>query len=211
MPACDSIPSSAANATNIMNAGTVGGYPGALTPDALMIYLQTRLEGLDGQINDIFDQQQKFEKLRGLLSKIRNELNQLDDQGDPNALKGEAHAGTGAGVDDPAHAEGYEANIENLLTQIGDIDPSLAAQMRGDMRKEGQILYCEDGIYKGAEVSAGKDYIDSLMKDTEASAQMNMIKLQSSMSARQTAIQLSTNLVSALGESAKSIAGNIGR
>jgi len=38
-----------------------------------------------------------------------------------------------------------------------------------------------------------------------------MIRLQSIMSARQTAIQLATNLMSALGESTKSIVSNIGR
>jgi hypothetical protein len=40
---------------------------------------------------------------------------------------------------------------------------------------------------------------------------MNMISLQSIMSARQTAVQLATNLISALGESSKAIAANAGK
>jgi hypothetical protein len=54
-------------------------------------------------------------------------------------------------------------------------------------------------------------YLDGVGKDIDSSAQMDMIRLQSIMSARQTAIQLSTNLIASLSESTKSIVSNIGR
>jgi chromosome segregation ATPase len=200
MPSCNGINTSAANAANILNADTVGSYPGALTPDALMIYLQTRLESVDNQINQIFDQQQKMEKIRSLLNKIQDELNKLNDKAEQGQLQGTKHGG---GPQD------YEAKIEGLLDQIAELDPHLADQMRTDMRSEGQILWVEDGLYWSQEVSTSKDYVNSMLKDIEASAQMNMIRLQSMMSSRQTAIQLSTNLINNLHEGAKSIVGNI--
>jgi len=227
MPSCNGINTSAANAANILNADTVGSYPGALTPDALMIYLQTRLESVDNQINQIFDQQQKMEKIRSLLNKIQDELNKLNDKADQDQLQGTQHGGNlplnaldpqalyayaMSQVNRTQHGgdpQGFEAKIEGLLDQIAELDPHLADQMRTDMRSEGQILWVEDGLYWSKEVSASKDYVNSMLKDIEASAQMNMIRLQSMMSSRQTAIQLSTNLINNLHEGAKSIVGNI--
>ncbi len=194
------INSAAATATSILNADTTGSYPGALTPDALMVYLQTRLESVDGQISQIFAQQQKMEKIRSLLNRIQDELNKLNDKGQDGQLLGIQHGG---GPQD------YEAKIEGLLDQIAELDPHLANQMRTDMRTEGQILWVEDGLYFSKEVSASKDYVNSMLKDIESSAQMNMIRLQSMMSSRQTAIQLSTNLINNLHEGTKSIVGNI--
>jgi hypothetical protein len=40
---------------------------------------------------------------------------------------------------------------------------------------------------------------------------MDMIHLQSLMSARQTAVQLSTNMIAALSDSSKAIATNVGK
>jgi hypothetical protein len=60
-------------------------------------------------------------------------------------------------------------------------------------------------------MEATMKYLEGVTKDIESSAQLDMIRLQSIMSARQTAIQLSTNLVAALGESTKAIVSNIGR
>jgi hypothetical protein len=46
--------------------------------------------------------------------------------------------------------------------------------------------------------------------DLNGGAELNMINLQAIMSQRQTAIQLTTNLVQALGDSSNKIAANIG-
>lgn len=53
--------------------------------------------------------------------------------------------------------------------------------------------------------------LDALVKDIGSGAQMDMINLQSLMSNRQTAVQLSTNLIQALSDSADAIAHNIGK
>lgn len=54
-------------------------------------------------------------------------------------------------------------------------------------------------------------YIDALVKDLNSGTQMDMINLQSLMSDRQTAVQLSTNLIQALSHSADAIAHNMGK
>jgi hypothetical protein len=51
--------------------------------------------------------------------------------------------------------------------------------------------------------------LDALVNDLGSSGEMDMIRLQSLMSQRQTAVQLSTNLIQALSHSADAIAHNI--
>ncbi len=53
--------------------------------------------------------------------------------------------------------------------------------------------------------------LDALGKELNSGAQMDMIHLQSLMSSRQTAVQLSTNLIKSLGETADAVAGNTGK
>jgi hypothetical protein len=191
-----------------------------LSPDSLMVYLSTRLNGLDDQIDAIFNHEQKQQKVQESLRKIQTALSTLDERKD--------HAGDVVDLPDrdasaPAHQEVIgpdgkvvgaspaERNIDEALDEIEKLDPNLAADMRAKLSSEGFILFVQDGKYKGAEVTATKQYIEGIAKDIESDSQMNMIQLQSLMSARQTAIQLSTNMIAALGESSKAIATNIGK
>jgi len=51
--------------------------------------------------------------------------------------------------------------------------------------------------------------LDAIVKDLNASGQMDMINLQSLMSSRQTAVQLSTNLMKTLSDAQREIIKNI--
>ncbi|MET0593810.1 MAG: hypothetical protein ABW133_13995, partial [Polyangiaceae bacterium] len=51
----------------------------------------------------------------------------------------------------------------------------------------------------------------SLQSDLNSNAELDMIHLQSLMSQRQTAIQLTTNILQSLNEQANKIVANIGR
>jgi hypothetical protein len=183
-----------------LNAGTyeVGGItPEGLSPEGLMIYLQTRLGSLDDQINGIFEKQKKIEAIRKELNAIQGELDRLKtDPNNPGAL---------------LEAPNFEEAIRNHLDAIRKIDPNLADSLELELNKQGNALWVQDGKYYSSEIEAGKKSIDSTMKQLEASAQLEMIALQSMMSSRQTAVQLSTNLISALGETTRSIAANIGK
>lgn len=178
----------------------VGGItPDGLSPEGLMIYLQTRLTGLDDQINRIFEKQKKIEAVRKELIAMQSELDRL--KSEPNNPT--------AAHNDP----NFEQNIKDHIAAIRELDPDLANAIETDLKKQGNALYrvTTDGEYTTAEIDAGKTTIDGFMKQLEASAQLEMISLQSLMSARQTAVQLSTNLISALGETTRSIAANIGK
>lgn len=178
--------------------------PNALTSEGLMMYLQTRLTSLDDQINGVFQKQKNIEGVRKALMKIQNELEKLEDDKGKKGLVGTKHE---VGKDE---AE-YEKNIKAAIEEIKALDPKLGAQMEKDLNEKGQIMFVADGLYFTAEVGASKEYVNNMMKQLESSAQLEMIGLQSTMSARQTAIQLATNLISALNKGTDSIAANIGR
>ncbi|MCL2824916.1 MAG: hypothetical protein FWD57_13085, partial [Polyangiaceae bacterium] len=69
-------------------AGTEG-----LSAEGLILYLQTRMNGLDEQINAIFKKMQDMEKIRKLLNTIQNELNQLNDDTTNKDAQGTKHEG----------------------------------------------------------------------------------------------------------------------
>lgn len=170
---------------------------GNLTPDALMVYMQTRLGSLDGQINEVFEKQNKSEEIRGLVGDIDTELAKFSfKSGEDNKP-----------VLDMTEADSSTAinNINATLAEIDKVDPQLGQSLRTKLEESGALL--GGSVTEGA-VDAAKKLTGNVMKDIESSAQMDMIKLQSVMSARQTAVQLSTNLVSSLGETLKSIVSN---
>lgn len=165
----------------------------SLTPEGMMLYLSTRMNEVDGEINKLFDKQKASQEIRKALGEIQDELGKLkDDDGLLTMPDSEV-----------------EQNINTAIAKIGQIDPQLAEKMWTDMNKEGQILFVQDGKYYAQEVTASKSYIDNIIKDLDATAQMDMIRLQSHMSARQTAIQLSTNLIASMSESTKAIVSNV--
>jgi hypothetical protein len=193
---------SAVNATS--NYASIAYDQESLTPEGMMLYLSMRLNEVDGEINKLFDKQKASQAIRQALGTIQTELGRLNENGGP---------------DDNNMMPGYkdgeitelETNILTAIDQIATIDPELAETMRAKLNDGGHILDDHDGRYYSHQVKASKGYVDTIVKDLDATAQMDMIRLQSHMSARQTAIQLSTNLIASLGESTKAIASNIGR
>ena len=55
------------------------------------------------------------------------------------------------------------------------------------------------------------DAVASIQQDVNHEGELEMIKLQSLMSQRQQALQMCTNLVQSLGQSAQQITANIGK
>lgn len=184
--------------TNTSNYGTIAFDQESLTPEGMMLYLSTRMNEVDGEINKLFDKQKASQEIRQALGTIQTELGKLKE--DPGLL---SMPGDGAGPSE------VEQNINAAIDQIAQIDPQLAEQMRTEMNKEGQVLYVQDGKYFAQEVKASKSYVENIIKDLDATAQMDMIRLQSHMSARQTAIQLSTNLIASMNDSTKAVVSNI--
>ncbi|HWA70913.1 MAG TPA: hypothetical protein VG937_01190 [Polyangiaceae bacterium] len=169
--------------------------PDALTPDALMTYLSTRLNSINDQTQGVLERQKCSETVRHEVGEIKKLLTTLDTNED-------------AKDDAIEFPEETRVKLEEHLNNIAIVNPKLAQRISEDLHKQGQVL--QDGQpCTTARVDSTKEYLDATCKDIESSAQMDMINLQSLMGARQTAIQLSTNLVAALAESMKAVVTNI--
>jgi hypothetical protein len=183
-----------------------------LTPEGLMVYLQSRLDDVDTQINGLFKKQQDIGRIRNDLNAIQEQLQTLTSDTAVKGNQGTPNQDTnGNGTIDQEEWAAHEQKIMHAIADIKEVDPVLGKKLETDLQSDPQVLSKLDGIYLTSQVKNTTDYLNTLNKQLESSAQLEMIKLQSLMSNRQTAIQLSTNLVSALGDSTKSIAGNIGR
>lgn len=169
-----------------------------LSAEGLLMYLETRMRDLDGQVNGVFSKMQDVEKLRKHLMELQNELNCLnDDTGEDDVL-------TASGSQ-----KGFEARINQVIDNIQSLDPQLADRLRRMLGEEGQILYVQDGKYLTREVVNSRELINGVSKQLESGAQMDMIRLQSVMSARGTFIQMTSNLIAGFNEPMKTVVGNI--
>lgn len=177
-------------------------YPNALTAESMMVYLTTRLGSVDDQIQGLFKSQQQSEKLRAAINEIRLLVNRLTE----STKKEDSLEGN----------EEILADIESIIDeQVALIDTDLAEHIKGDLEGDGHILHVtkdEDGensVYTTLEIEKTREYLDGKASELESTAQMNMIHLQSLLSARQTAISLATNLLAKLDESIKKVVDNI--
>jgi hypothetical protein len=193
---------SAVNPTATSEYASIAYDQESLTPEGMMLYLSTRMNEVDGEIDKLFDKQKASQEIRKALGTIQTELSKLnEDGGHDQKLHMPGRDGHGATQ--------IEQNILDAIDKIATINPELADRMRAKMNEGGQILCNQDGEYFSHELSASKNYLDGIIKDLDATAQMDMIRLQSHMSARQTAIQLSTNLIASMSESTKAVVTNI--
>jgi len=173
----------------------------------MLLYLESRLGSLDDQINLIIGKQKQSEEGRKSLQKALNVLGACSDEG------GEIDAREFADCfDDLAQTFGVEAAhaIEAMMPEAirnrigdGNRDGNWGAGSESEAEKP-IALSKED-------VRAAKAQFETMIKDIESGAELEMIKLQSLMSGRNTAISLSTNMASSMGKGAEAIVGNIGR
>lgn len=200
----------------------------SVSPETMMVYLNSRLTCLDGQIQEVFDREQKGQHVREEVHAIQSILASAKVDGDGPKATGKL---SGDAV----------SEIQNHLDEIEHYDVNLANELRAKLSAEGQVLHdvslpplpvettgsaqdsrasggnveldkdapLPDVSFTKSQLDASKDYLNGVSKDLDAASQLDMISLQQSMSARQTAIQLATNLIAALNESAKAIATNI--
>ncbi|HEY6729375.1 MAG TPA: hypothetical protein VI197_35435 [Polyangiaceae bacterium] len=175
-------------------------YDNALTAESMMVYLTTRLGGIDEQIQGFFKSQEQSEEIRAAFNEIKRLLNELSESTDKDhSIKGK---------------EDVLASIASTIDEIASMDPNLAERITNDLTTDDHILHVADPgdtniVYTTREVENTRSYFDNLAGQLESTAQMNMIQLQSLMSARQTAISLATNLLAKHDESLKKVVDNI--
>lgn len=162
---------------------------GFLSPEAMMQYISERLGGMDEEIQSMFQKQKDMEALRKVLGDVKNQLNTS------------------------AQTEEGKFSLDIDLADLELIDPELAAKLEqelhtaagdGDSAENGGIVHT---ITKEQKESI-EEIISQHMSDVEASAQLEMIRLQSLMSARQSAIGTCTNCMKSFSDSQNQVVNN---
>lgn len=172
-----------------------------LTPDALLSYCESRLRSIDAQVKTAFQRQTDRNGLNSALSVLSNSLSKkkaIDEGPADEGLRTEILANYDAAIQaagGPTSPAGVQLAAERARFQ---------ATARGTAR-DGDTNSVDEGEMKGFGDAVGR-----LQGDINREGELQMIELQSLMSQRQTALQMTTNMVSALGESSRAIASKIG-
>ena len=168
----------------------------SLTGEALLTYCQTRLGDLDSEINMRMGGQKAALARRQAIQSAEVELKKYGDSGPQNqeqwdacetALKA-AQALLSPGDPGAVSLEKFRVDLEHQYCKDVAPDPH----------------YPKDGEWKGT--------IDGLTKmedDIKGGAEIEMLQLQQLMSQRQTAVQLTTNMMSKLDQTQDSIVKNV--
>jgi hypothetical protein len=175
----------------------------SLSPDALMAYCSSRLQSIDSQMSEIMQTQQTNATSTTAVDNVAAALNQLPaPTGNPPMIQLTGTPGA------PNYNQVVSAAYVAALAAVPP-NSSLHAALETDFvafendMKNGQI--------SPDDVSQLSQNLKNDASNLNSDSEMIMINLQSLMSQRQTAVQLTTNLVQALGDQANAIAKNIGQ
>jgi hypothetical protein len=201
------------NASSFSFVDQLGSAHVPVSQESLFIYLQTRLGGIDDEINGMFQKQEKLQRIHKQLSTITEAINQFKtDTSDENPL------------DVKTKDHHLITDINNAIGAIATDDPNLADDIKASLSKDGVLTggvlddkgtedtsddVLGDYKYTTYEAKTSLEYIKSTTQELESSGQLEMIKLQSLMSNKTTAVQLSTNMTDAYNQSLKAIVSNI--
>lgn len=168
-----------------MNIGLT--HTDGLTPDGMVLYLQTQLEDIDAKVESFMAKQTNIRDQRKELNTLSRLLDTLEVKDDDSTVKL-----------DKALREDWSEAYEKLL-DLG-FDP-------GNLN----LKTANKDALSQEDLQSLKTGVNGAINDLDSGSELNMIQLQSCISQRNTAISLATNLLSALGKGQESIAGNIGR
>jgi hypothetical protein len=154
-----------------------------LTPDAMLVYCQSRLTGINTQCREIMTRQEKNAKDQAALGELLSTLYLHQEGGKPDDIK---------------------AAYTKAIDEVGGPNTALGKQLVEDRDSISQNGTEKNGME--SLINATKSHASKLNSDAE----IDMIHLQSLMSQRQTAIQLTTNIVQSLNDQANKIVANIG-
>ena len=198
---------------------TYGAY---LTMDTLLTYCESRMRGIDTQVKEQFLKQKQANESSAALQSLMGAINACTAGGIQPGGRG-AHdlirayqAAIMAVGGDPALQQRLVAERDAFIKAVGK---NGGAELRSEMAQsdywskplpdnaDGQMVVS----MSGDTVKKLADNLKGLQTEVNQGSELGMITLQSLMSQRQMAIQLTTNLVQSLGEMTNKIAANIGR
>jgi hypothetical protein len=188
--------------------------PTYLTPDALLMYCQTRLQGLDAQIQrGVLEQQsangdqQDLASVQAALSKYApgctdaKSVQELD-----NAVTQAIKSIKNRNPDSPAISmlQKMQSAIETGTT-TPDLTTQMARQMGPGVTVNLPVALTAEQV-KDLTTNLGQ-----ITSDENSTSELDMINLQSLMSQRQTAIELTTNMMQTLDDTMNKVVSNVGR
>ena len=175
----------------ISNSNVVDLYSNTvnLTPDGLMIYCQSALSSLDSDVKALMNEQTLNLARKSAISNCENVMKKYADV--PNTREEWTE---------------YDTAFRQSIESLPPSDP-----VRDQLQAKWAQALPKNGHFSKEEWSGFTGEIHSILENVNGNAEINMIQLQSLMSQRQTAVNLSTNLMQKCDEGAKAIVGNIGR
>lgn len=194
----------------------------AFGPETLLLFCSARLTTLDETIKHYFDQQQAKNGSMAIINKAATICGRIAVV-DPEAMKDDK-------ADHLAHKQMAACMASDLMELYGQTDnPALRAEIEGRVKDltgraigffknaDGTPRRAEPGDLDLAQMkkieapqwSQNLENLKSIQSEMSKGAEMNMMQLQSLVSQRQLAIQLTTQMLQTAHEGAKMIAGNI--
>jgi len=197
---------------------TAIGSSNSLTSDSLMSYCDSQLDSIDGEIDTTMesdnDATQVSQQLQGVIETFQQ---------------------NSGGVNSSFNScASLESALGNVVTQMQQTDPS-NPNLGPLTQTYNNMVWSGTGgtpAYGGPQLMPGfppvqngpqgdgtlstdemNSYISTLQGaagSLDSGSEMNLVQIQSLMSQRETAIQLTTNLVQSLGDQTNSIVSNIG-
>lgn len=185
-------------------------YSGAITPDALLLYCQSKLNDLDNQMQAQFQKQKQYRAGTAAVNDLISIFNEP-----ANTAKGiDGRCIGNGGVDPKTYEDRIDAAFARALdslppgperTQIEEAQKKWKAGFH-DRTGQGPDDGGWEFVFTAGECKALADSLTNVSKSLSSSAELDMINLNSLMSQRQTAIQMCTGMVNSLGEGPKAIA-----
>ena len=180
-----------AAATEVGSAG-LGQTAAHLTAEGLLLYCQTQLNSLDGEINGMLEEQVRNLKRKEALTNVEN------------TMKKYAPPSAEAAWDDISAA--YDAAINSLP----EGDPAREALIA--KKDELWATYGPGGIGRAPTKAEWEGHTSDVRQEVDnikGNSEIMMIRLQSTVSARQTAVQLTTNILSKFHQTIQSVVNNV--
>lgn len=176
-----------------------------LTPDLLIAFCRQKLEGLDKQVTQAMIGQQARNDTSKALANLQQALN----------LKS-------SGIDDKdaaaskAAKEDVVAAYNAAIAQVGGVNTALGQKLALELEKFNKAGNGEGGEDKTGKISEKEmtslsEGINTMQSALNRDGEMQMLELQSLVSQRQQALQLCTNLLSTMNQSAMSVVQNVGK
>ncbi len=206
----------------------------ALSPEGLLMYCSSRLEALDTNIKQYFAEQQRRNAGIRDASKLLEILQSGTwGTGQMGANKPDDDNSRNWWGDDPgvraSHAQNHANKANELLdlwrsTESPEVKAACEAAFKQVSGRDLKDFSAKGQTISGDQVLAAAGNIEPVTKEQRMAqveaikneqssmtkaAEMNMIQLQSLVSQRQLAIQLTTQMMQTMHESSKQVVGNI--